>query len=199
MIDFPPVIRNLIEALKELPAIGPRSAERIILYLLEENKGTKQRLMASLRELETKITLCSRCGFYSEEPLCQICQDPSRDLLYFCVVIHPVDVLKIERTGAFRGVYHVLGKKISPLEGHTPEDLPIAHLIQRIDREKPREVILAFGTDAEAEATALFVSQILKKRAIKVSSLAMGLPAGSGLEYADSVTLSYALSGRREL
>ncbi|ACD83727.1 recombination mediator RecR [Candidatus Methylacidiphilum infernorum] len=199
MIDFPPAIQNLIHSLKELPGIGPRSAERITLYLLEETKGTKQKLAQSINEIGAKIKPCSRCGFYTEETLCSICLDHSRDKQCFCLVIHPIDVIKIERTGAFRGVYHVLGKKISPLEGHVPEDLPLSPLLQRIDEEKPREIILAFGTDAEAEATALYIGQILKKRAIRVSSLAMGLPAGSGLEYADSVTLSYALSGRREL
>ncbi|QSR88504.1 recombination protein RecR [Methylacidiphilum caldifontis] len=199
MIDFPPSIQNLIQSLKELPGIGPRSAERIALYLLEETKGTKQRLVLFLNEIGTKIKLCPRCGFYAEDRLCSICQDNSRDKHCFCLVIHPIDVLKIERTGAFRGLYHVLGKKISPLEGHDPEDLPLAQLLQRVDEEKPKEIILAFGTDAEAEATALYIGQVLKKRAIKVSSLAMGLPAGSGLEYADSITLSYALSGRREL
>ncbi|MDD2676140.1 MAG: recombination mediator RecR [Methylacidiphilaceae bacterium] len=199
MADYPPAVRELIAALRELPSIGPRSAERLVLFLLEETKGTKEHLARSLEAVGAGVHPCRRCGFYAEEELCELCRDPSRDPLLWCMVASPGDVLRIERASAFRGVYHVLGCKLSPLEGIGPERLPSAALLARIERERPREIILALGTDAEGEATALYLGQLLKKTATRISSLATGLPAGGGLEFADSVTLSYALAGRREL
>ncbi|MDD4933923.1 MAG: recombination mediator RecR [Methylacidiphilaceae bacterium] len=199
MADYPPTVRDLLAALRELPSIGPRSAERLVLHLLEESGGTKDRLARTLQAVGTRVHPCGRCGFYAEEELCELCRDPSRDPLLWCIVASPGDVLRIERASAFRGVYHVLGRKLSPLEGIGPEQLHTGPLLTRIEREMPREIILALGTDAEGEATALYLGQLLKKAGPRVSSLATGLPAGGGLEFADSVTLSYALAGRREL
>ncbi len=199
MADYPPTVRELLAAMRELPSIGPRSAERLVLFLLEETKGTKERLARLLQAAGTRVHPCTRCGFYAEEELCELCRDPVRDPLLWCVVASPGDVLRIERASAFRGIYHVLGRKLSPLDGVGPEEIPTGLLLARIEREHPREIILALGTDAEGEATALYLGQILKKTGSRISSLATGLPAGGGLEFADSVTLSYALAGRREL
>ncbi len=199
MADYPPSVLELLAALRELPSIGPRSAERLVLFLLQESSGTKSRLSRALQAVGERVHPCGRCGFYAEEELCGLCRDPARDPLLWCVVASPADVLRIERACAFRGVYHVLGRKLSPLEGVGPEQLPTGPLLARIEGERPREIILALGTDAEGEATALYLSQLLKKTGSRISSLATGLPAGGGLEFADSVTLSYALEGRREL
>ncbi|MGD9895937.1 MAG: recombination mediator RecR [Candidatus Methylacidiphilaceae bacterium] len=199
MADYPPTIRELLAALRELPSVGPRSAERLALFLLGETKGTKDRLARALEAIDLRVHPCRRCGFYAEEEFCELCRDSSRDSQLWCVVASPGDVLRIERASAFRGVFHVLGRKLSPLEGIGPEQLPTSPLVARIEREQPREIILALGTDAEGEATALYLSELLKKTGPRISSLATGLPAGGGLEFADSVTLSYALAGRREL
>ncbi|CAB4243247.1 gap repair protein [Methylacidimicrobium sp. AP8] len=199
MADYPQTLRELLAALRELPSIGPRSAERLVLFLMEERKGTKERLARALHAAGTRVHPCVRCGFYAEEDLCELCRDPARDPLLWCLVASPGDVLRIERASAFRGVYHVLGHRLSPLEGIGPEQLPTGPLLARIEREHPREIILALGTDAEGEATSLYLGELLKKTGPRISSLATGLPAGGGLEFADSVTLSYALAGRREI
>ena len=201
MTDYPPAFTELVEALRQLPSVGPRSAERHALYLLQADAAVSERLAAALTKARAEIHPCRHCGFYAQgvDSLCSICASPQRDATLWCVVEQASDVIKLEKSNFFRGLYHVLGGRLSPLDHVGPEDLSIAKMEQRLAEAPPKEVVLALAADAEGETTALYLAPILKKAGVKVSRLAMGLPAGGGLEYADSVTLGYALSGRREL
>jgi recombination protein RecR len=198
-VDYPKPVQNLIAQVAKLPGIGKRSAERIALYLLTANHDSSKQLANAILETKSKIRNCSRCGSYTENDLCEICQSPRRRQSIFCVVEGPNDILSLERTAAFDGVYHALMGKISPLNGIGPEQLRIAALVERVNREKPTEVILALSADVESEATAHYVSEQLKPLGLTVTRIALGLPAGSALESADEVTLSRALEGRRKM
>jgi len=189
MTEYPPAFNELVEALRQLPSVGPRSAERHALFLLHADTKVSERLAAALTAARAEIHPCKHCGFYAQglDALCSICSNPQRDQTLWCVV---------EQAS---GLYHVLGGRLSPLDKVGPEDLSIAKMEQRLAEAPPKEAVLALAADAEGETTALYLAPILKKAGAKVSRLAMGLPAGGGLEYADSVTLGYALSGRREL
>ncbi len=201
MTEYPPAFTELVEALRQLPSVGPRSAERHALYLLHADAKVSERLAAALTAARAEIHPCRHCGFYAQglDALCSICSNPQRDQSLWCVVEQASDVIKLEKSNFFRGLYHVLGGRLSPLDRVGPEDLSIAKMEQRLAEAAPKEAVLALAADAEGETTALYLAPILKKAGVKVSRLAMGLPAGGGLEYADSVTLGYALSGRREL
>jgi recombination protein RecR len=199
MADYPPAFQELLTALRQLPSVGPRSAERLALFLLESPPSVGERLAHALTNTRARIHPCPQCGFYAEGPLCTICADTRRDTQIWCVVEQPSDVLKLEKSGSFRGLYHVLGGRLSPLDGVGPEQLSIDALKARLEKSKPAEIILALGADVEGETTALYIAPILKNAGIRVTRLATGLPAGGGLEFADSVTLGYALSGRHEL
>jgi recombination protein RecR len=201
MTEYPAAFLELVEALRQLPSVGARSAERHALFLLQTNASVSERLAKALVAARTEIHPCRHCGFYAQglDALCSICANPQRDASLWCIVEQPSDVLKLEKSNFFRGLYHVLGGRLSPLDHVGPEDLSIAKMEQRLAEAPPVEAVLALGADAEGETTALYLAPILKKAGVKVSRLAMGLPAGGGLEYADSVTLGYALSGRREL
>jgi recombination protein RecR len=201
MTEYPAAFLELVEALRQLPSVGPRSAERYALFLLQTNASVSERLARAMTAARTEIHPCRHCGFYAQglDALCSICANPQRDASIWCIVEQPSDVLKLEKSNFFRGLYHVLGGRLSPLDHVGPEDLSIARMEQRLTEAPPKEAVLALAADAEGETTALYLAPILKKAGVKVSRLAMGLPAGGGLEYADSVTLGYALSGRREL
>jgi recombination protein RecR len=201
MTDYPPAFTELVEALRQLPSVGPRSAERHALFLLQAEPAVSERLASALTKARAEIHPCRHCGFYAQgaDSLCSICANPQRDTSLWCVVEQASDVIKLEKSNFFRGLYHVLGGRLSPLDHVGPEDLSIAKMEQRLAEAPPKEVVLALAADAEGETTALYLAPILKKAGVKVTRLAMGLPAGGGLEYADSVTLGYALSGRREL
>jgi recombination protein RecR len=201
MIDFPPAFSELVEALRQLPSVGPRSAERYALFLLQADVKVSERLAAALLAAKSGIHPCIDCGFYTsgKESLCAICSDKARDPKIWCVVEQSSDVVKMEKSKFFKGHYHVLGGRLSPLQRVGPDDLSIAQMERRLANQPPVDAILALGGDAEGETTAIYLAPILKKAGVKVSRLAMGLPAGGGLEFADSVTLGYALSGRREL
>jgi recombination protein RecR len=201
MTEYPPAFTELVEALRQLPSVGPRSAERHALYLLQADAKVSERLAAALTKARAEIHPCRHCGFYAQglDSLCSICSSPQRDTTLWCIVEQASDVIKLEKSNFFRGLYHVLGGRLSPLDHVGPEDLSIAKMEQRLAEAPPKEAVLALAADAEGETTALYLAPILKKAGVKVSRLAMGLPAGGGLEYADSVTLGYALSGRREL
>jgi recombination protein RecR len=201
MIDYPPAFNDLVAALRKLPSVGPRSAERYALYLLQADAAVSENLAKALTAARAEIHPCRQCGFYAQgaESLCAICSNPQRDATLWCVVEQPSDVIKLEKSNFFRGLYHVLGGRLSPLDKVGPEQLSIAKMEQRLKENPPKEAVLALAADAEGETTALYLAPILKAAGVKVSRLAMGLPAGGGLEYADSVTLGYALSGRREL
>jgi len=197
--QLPESIQNLLAALSRLPGIGPRSAERIALHLVQSDPNESRHLAQSLVQAREKIKTCPHCGSLTESVPCPLCTDPQRDSALVCVVERAVDILAVEKTGAFRGRFHVLGGKISPINGVSAEDLKIAELEQRLTREPIKELVLALPTDVEGDATSFYLAKRLAGRGIKVTRLAYGLPAGSGLEYADELTLTRALEGRREL
>jgi recombination protein RecR len=201
MTEYPAALTELVEALRQLPSVGARSAERHALFLLQASPAVSERLASALTRAKTEIHPCRQCGFYAQGPdaLCPVCANPERDQSLWCVVEQASDVIKLEKSNFFRGLYHVLGGRLSPLDHVGPQDLSIAQMEVRLKTAPPREAVLALAADAEGETTALYLAPILKGAGVKVSRLAMGLPAGGGLEYADSVTLGYALSGRREL
>ena len=199
MSVLPQHITNLVGALSKLPGIGPRSAERIALYLVQTDPGAVKILADTLVQAREHIRLCSICGALTEKPVCSICDDSRRDASLVCLVERPVDILSVEKSGTYRGKYHVLGGKISPLNGVEPEDLRIAQLEERIASEGVKEIIMALGTDVEGDATSYYLAKRLSREGLRVTRIAHGLPAGSGLEFADEVTLSRAMEGRREL
>ena len=196
---LPDSIVALIAALNRLPGVGPRSAERIALHLVQTDSVAVQSLAKTILNAREKIKFCQICGSLTEESPCSICADPQRDASLVCVVERAVDILSIEKAGSFRGKFHVLGGKISPLDGIEPEDLRIAGLEKRIETEPIREVVIALGTDVEGDATSHYLAKRLARPNLKISRIAYGLPAGAGLEFADELTLSRALEGRREM
>jgi recombination protein RecR len=198
-VAYPAAIQALIAELKRLPGIGPRSAERIALWMLQSRDARLLEIARVIRDVHETIHACPRCGFFTTETLCEICTDPARDPAILCVIEQPTEILPLERTGVFRGRYHALGGRISPLDHIGPDDLRIDSLIERIKTELPTEIILALGSDVEGEATANYLAQLLRELPVQVTRLAQGLPAGGGLEQADELTLSRAMSGRTRL
>ena len=198
-MPLPDSITALIAALGKLPGVGPRSAERIALHLVQTESATVKQLAETILIAREKIQFCEICGALTEQSPCPICTDPRRDASLVCVVERAVDILSIEKSGAFHGKFHVLGGKISPLDGVEPEDLRIAELENRLKHEPIKEVVIALGTDVEGDATSHYLAKRLARHGLKISRIAYGLPAGSGLEYADELTLSRALEGRREM
>ena len=196
---LPDSITALIGALGKLPGVGPRSAERIALHLVQTESASVKQLAATIVTARERIQFCSTCGALTEKSPCAICDDERRDSGLICVVERAVDILSIEKSGTFRGKFHVLGGKISPLDGVEPEDLRIADLEKRLAAEPIKEIVIALGTDVEGDATSFYLAKRLARPGLKISRIAYGLPAGSGLEYADELTLSRALEGRREM
>jgi recombination protein RecR len=199
MPGLPEPINELLAALNTLPGIGPRSAERLALHLVQSDAGSVRQLANALLEARERIRACPICGGLTEQIPCTTCTDTRRDSSVVCVVERPVDIVSIEKSGTYRGKFHVLAGKISPLNGVDPEDLRIAELEKRLGNEPIKEVILALGTDVEGDATSFYLAKRLATAGVKVTRIAHGLPAGSGLEFADELTLSRALEGRREL
>jgi recombination protein RecR len=189
----------LIEELVRLPTIGQKSAQRLALHLLRAPREDALRLAEAIRALREHVGFCGTCGNFSESDPCPVCTDPKRDGAVVCVVEQPGDVLAFERTGQFRGRYHVLGGALSPLEGTHPENLRIRELLLRLQGGEIREVILATNPNVAGEATALYLSRLLGPLGVKVTRIARGVPMGSDLEYSDLVTLTRALEGRREV
>ena len=192
-------LEQLIEELVRLPSVGQKSAQRLALHLLRVPREEALRLAGAIAAVREKVGLCSVCGLFSEEDPCLIDRDPQRDPRLVCVVEQPADVLALERTGSFRGRYHVLGGVLSPLDGTRPEDLRIRELLERMHTEPIQEIILATNPNVAGEATALYLSKLLAPLGVKVTRIARGVPMGSDLEYSDQVTLARALEGRREL
>lgn len=191
------IVQELIDELGRLPGVGPKSAQRIAFHILQTESFDVTRLSAVLLEVREKVKFCEICGNVSEELTCAICRDPRRDPTFICVVEEAKDVVAIERTREFRGLYHVLGGAISPIDGIGPDDLRIRQLMTRLADGTVTEVIIATDPNLEGEATATYLSRLLKTLEIKVSRLASGLPVGGDLEYADEVTLGRAFEGRR--
>lgn len=193
------IVQDLIDEFGRLPGIGPKSAQRITFHILQTQSFDVDRLAELLVAVRERVRFCSQCGNVSEEDLCAICRDPRRDPSLICVVEEPKDVLAVERTRQFRGLYHVLGGAISPIDGIGPDDLNIASLMQRLGSSDVSEVILATDPNLEGEATAAYLSRLLKTIEVPVSRLASGLPVGGDLEFADEVTLGRAFEGRQTL
>jgi recombination protein RecR len=192
-------IDDLTSELARLPGIGRKTALRLTYHLLKQPPEQSRRLALALQTLSDKVRPCSRCFNLTEEELCAICRDPRRDPSLLCAVEDPADIGAIERAAEFRGQYHVLGGRLSPLDGITPDDLTIRQLIQRVEQGEVREVILATNPSLEGEATALYVQRQLAPLQVTVSRIARGLPVGGDLEYADGVTIAQALSARRAM
>jgi recombination protein RecR len=195
-------VARLIEALSRLPGVGPKTAQRLTYHLLRAPDAEARALAAALVDVRDKVVFCDRCFNISDAPLCPICRDPARDVLRLCVVEEPLDVLALERTGEFKGLYHVLHGAISPIDGVGPDRLRIRELFARADEAKREgtpfeEVILATNPTLEGEATAMYLAERLENTVAVVSRIARGLPVGGDLEYADEVTLIRALQGRR--
>ena len=199
MTSLPEPLAVLVAELNRLPGIGPRSAERLALHLIQADTAVVRRLASVLVTSRDKIIECSQCGGLAEKSPCSICANPARDERTVCVVERAVDILNVEKSGAFRGHYHVLGGKISPMNGIGPEELRVAQLELRLANGTMDEVIIALGTDVEGDATGFYLAKRLAKPGVKVTRIAHGLPAGSGLEFADELTLRQARKGRREL
>jgi recombination protein RecR len=196
---LPDSISTLISALSKLPGVGPRSAERIALHLVQTDSALVKQLADSILVAREKIKFCDICGSLTEKSPCPICDDTRRDASLVCVVERAVDILSVEKSGTFRGKFHVLGGKISPLDGVEPDDLKIADLEKRLALEPIKEIIIALGTDVEGDATSNYLAKRLARAGLKISRIGFGLPAGSGLEFADELTLNRALESRREM
>lgn len=192
-------IQDLIEELGRLPGVGPKSAQRLAFHLLQVDIEDAERLANAIRAVKQKVQFCQRCFNVSELEECRICRDARRDPTVLCVVEEPRDVLAIEKTNEFRGRYHVLGGAISPIDGVGPEQLRVRELVARIGAEDVAEVVLATNPNIEGEATASYLSKLLKSMELRVSRIASGLPVGGDLEYADEVTLGRAFAGRRAI
>ncbi len=199
MASLPEPISSLISALSKLPGVGPRSAERIALHLVQSDSASVKQLSEAILKAREKVHLCTVCGALTESSPCSICVDSRRDASLVCVVERPVDILSIEKSATFRGKYHVLGGKLSPLNGVEPDDLRIAELEKRLHEEPIKELVIALGTDVEGDATSYYLAKRLAREDIAITRIAHGLPAGTGLEFADELTLSRALEARREL
>jgi len=195
----PEPVTRLIEAFAQLPGIGPKSASRLTFYLLRRPAEQAEALANALLDLKQKIVFCSVCFNITEESPCAICRDETRDRSILCVVEEPLDVVAIDRTGEYRGLYHVLHGAISPVEGIGPDELRINELLARLKAQPVKEVLLATNPNLEGEATAMYVARLLQPLGVRVTRLARGLPVGGDLEYADPITLSRALEGRREM
>jgi len=193
------VIEKLIEELGKLPGIGPRTAERLALHILKVPAQQANSLARAITEVKAKISYCKNCNNLSENHFCQICQDGTRDKSIICVVEEPNDIAAIEKTGIFRGLYHVLLGSLSPLDGIGPDDLAINQLTERIKSGRVKEVIIATNCDAEGETTALYLTRLIKPMGVKITRIARGIPVGSTLGYADQATLGKAMEGRREV
>jgi recombination protein RecR len=199
--SYAPPVQRLVTELSKLPGVGSRTAQRLAFHILRASGEDAVALAEAIREVKEKIGLCEVCFNLTDETRCRVCQDPRRDHGLICVVEEPSDVIPMERTHEYHGVYHVLGGALSPIDGIDPEDLKIAELFVRVDAPEPavREVVLATNPTTTGEATALYIAEELRARAqhVTVTRLASGLPVGSDLEYADEVTLGKALAGRR--
>ncbi len=190
---------KLVEELNKMPGIGPKSAQRLALYILRLPEEEAERIREAIKVVKEKMTYCSVCFNITDNNLCSVCEDERRDHSLVCVVEEARDILALEKSGEYRGTYHVLQGALNPLEGINPEDLRIKELLMRIKKEEIKEIILATNPNLEGEATAMYLVKLIKPSGVKVSRIAHGLPVGSSLDYADEVTLIKAMEGRREM
>lgn len=198
MLYAPPIAR-LVEELSKLPGIGQKTAQRLTFHLLKVPQEEARALAEAIVEAREKVTFCARCFNFAQGEFCEFCANPRRDPSLVCVVERPQDIVAVERTGEFRGLYHVLGGAISPIDGIGPEDLKVRELLERVRKDGVSEVIMATNPRVEGEATATYLAGLLKPLGVKVTRIASGIPVGGDLEYADEITLGRALKGRLEL
>ncbi len=196
---YAPPIARLLEELERLPGIGPKSAQRLVYHILRTDSVEAGRLAEAILEVKRTIHFCERCFNFAENDLCEVCTDARRDTTLLCVVEEPRDLVAVERTGEFSGVYHVLQGAISPIDGIGPEQLRIRELLGRLADETVTEVVIATNPNVEGETTALYLARLIKPLGIRVTRIASGLPVGGDLEYADEVTLGRALEARRDM
>jgi len=196
---YPNALHKLIEVFRRFPGIGPKMAQRLAFYLLDRSRDEVVAIARAMVEAKDKLTYCETCGSLAEADKCSYCNDPKRDHSTVCIVQEPRDVLVLERTGQYRGIYHVLHGALSPLDGIGPEELRLDQLIQRINEEKINEAIIATNPNVEGDATAGYLAKQLNPLPVKVTRIAFGLPVGGDIEYADELTLSRAINGRREM
>jgi len=199
MSVYPDLITRLIKELTRLPGIGPKSAERIVFYILKSDPGYAANLGLLISQVKQKSFFCKQCHHLSESEICRICQNPARDQQTICVVEEPKDVIAFEKTGAYRGAYHVLLGALSPLDGIGPSELRIKDLVRRVREKNVKEIILATNSNTEGEVTALYLVKVLKPLGVSLSRIAKGLPIGSNIEYADQATLGHSLEKRTAL
>lgn len=199
MADFAEPLARLIAEVKRLPGVGQKSAQRIAFHILRAKREDAERLAAAIIDVKDNLGLCAECNNISDAELCQFCRNPQRERSKICVVEEPLNILPIETTRTFSGLYHVLHGSISPLKGVGPEQLRIKELLARIGRHEVEEIILATNPTVEGEATAVYLARLLKPLGVKVTRIAMGIPVGSDLEFADEVTMSKSLENRREM
>jgi recombination protein RecR len=199
MSYYPASIQNLIKNIARLPGIGEKTAERLALHILRAPRREAEELAQSLLTIKDKVKFCSQCYALSDSELCNLCSDPARDPSVLCVVEQPADMVAIEKSGAFRGMYHVLSGALSPMNGIGPENIRIRELMTRIQKDEIKEVVLATATNVEGEATASYIAQLLEKYQTKVSRIASGVPMGGDLKYVDQVTLKRAMETRHAL
>ena len=192
-------IQRLIDALKKLPGVGPKSAQRIVFHLLKQPRVDCEELAAAVRDLKEQLTLCSTCNDLTDIDPCRLCSDPRRDQRTICVVEEPFNILSIEKSGGYRGLYHVLHGAISPIDGIGPDQLKLKNLLTRLADGVVEEIILATNPTTEGEATAIYIARLMQSFDLKTSRIALGIPVGSDIEYADKLTISRALSGRSSM
>ncbi len=196
MEHYPGSIKTLIKSLARLPGIGRKTAERLAMHILQQSDEDAHQLARSIVDLKKRLRLCSRCFAFSDDVLCRICNDPSREIDLICVVEQPADMASIEKSGAFKGRYHILGGVLSPMDGIGPDDIKIVELVTRVEKDGIREIILATGTNVEGESTAAYIAGILAPMPVKVTRIASGVPMGGDLKYVDQVTLKRAMESR---
>lgn len=199
MTGFPVSMRSLIEEFSKMPGIGPKSAQRLAFYVMRSGRKEAEALSAAIIKVKESVRFCKACNNLSDEEICQICKSPSRDRSLLCVVEEPNDIVTIERSGYFNGLYHVLLGSLSPLDGIGPSELKIKELLDRVKKERFKEIIIATDFNTEGEATSLYLLKVLKGSGVKLSRVAYGIPVGGDLQYADQATITKAFEGRREL
>lgn len=192
---------RLVRALKRLPGVGPRQAERFASYFLRASQGEVEEFITALSDVKSSVVLCPQCFAYSEGDLCEICQDPDRDATKICVVEDPQDIEAIEKTGAYKGLYHVLHGAISPLEGRSAEQVKVRELLSRVQNANPKieEIIIATDPDSEGETTALYLADLLRGQVPQITRIGYGVPLGGDIDYMDEMTLGYSLKGRTKI
>jgi recombination protein RecR len=198
-VSLPASLQHLIDQFKRLPGVGAKSAQRLAFHVLKTPREDAERLIEAIRDVKDRVTYCSICNNFTDVDPCVYCADPARDHRVVCVVEEPQNVNVIEKTGGFRGVYHVLLGALSPLQGVGPDDLKIKGLLTRIESDQIEEIILATNPTVEGEATAIYLARLLKPLGVRVTRIATGIPVGSDLEYADELTMGKAMEGRREV